>query len=140
MIYEMKLDAVSFDQIVSGRKTVELRLFETIQKQLNIGDKILFEALENRKQRIAVVIQSLHRYATFEDLFMHIPFEKCGIANANTPNEAATKMNRYYTKEKISRFGVIGIEIKLINLERVLIDIGKQKETEFERFFPDGMK
>ena len=140
MIYEMKLDAVSFENIVSGRKTVELRLFDSMQKQFNIGDKIVFEALGNKEKRSAVVIKSLHRYATFEDLFMDIPFEKCGIANTNSPHDAATKMNKYYTEEKIQNYGVLGIEIKLIDLEKVLIDIGKQKETEFERFFPDGMK
>ena len=75
MVYEMKLREEPFEKIVSGRKTVELRLFDEKRRRLDIGDKIVFEKLEDLGLKIAAVVKSLHRYATFEELFMDVPLE-----------------------------------------------------------------
>lgn len=140
MIYEMKLKAEPFEKIQIGRKTVELRLFDEKRRRLDIGDKIIFEKLEDSGQKIAVVVKSLHRYATFEDLFMVIPLEKCGNASTDTPREAAARMSRYYTEDQIQKYGVLGIGIALADLDSVLKELDEQKEAEYERLFPDGMK
>lgn len=140
MIYEMKLKAEPFEKIEIGRKTVELRLFDEKRRRLDIGDKIIFEKLEDSSQRIAVVVRSLHRYATFEELFMDVPLEKCGNASTDTPKEAAARMSQYYPEDKIQKYGVLGIGIELINLDKVLKELDEQKEAEYERLFPDGMK
>ena len=140
MIYEMKLKAEPFEKIQTGRKTVELRLFDEKRRRLDIGDKIIFEKIEDSGQRIAVVVRSLHRYATFEELFMDIPLEKCGNASTDTFKEAAARMSQYYPEDKIKKYGVLGIGIELINLDKVLKELDEQKEAEYERLFPDGMK
>ena len=140
MIYEMKLRAEPFEKIGIGRKTVELRLFDEKRRRLDIGDKIIFEKLEDSEKRIAVVVKSLHRYAAFEDLFIDIPLEKCGNASTDTLKEAVARMSRYYSEEKIQKYGVLGIGIELIDLDTVLKELDEQKEAEYERLFPDGMK
>lgn len=140
MIYEMKLKAEPFEKIEIGRKTVELRLFDEKRRRLDIGDKIIFEKLEDSEKRIAVVVKSLHRYATFEDLFMDIPLEKCGNASTDTSKEATARMSQYYTEDQIQKYGVLGIGVALIDLDAVLKELDEQKEAEYERLFPDGMK
>lgn len=140
MIYEMKLKAEPFEKIEIGRKTVELRLFDEKRRRLDIGDKIIFEKFEDSGQRIAVVVKSLHRYATFEELFMDVPLEKCGNASTDAPKEAATRMSRYYTEDQIRKYGVLGIGIALIDLDLAMKELDEQKEAEYERLFPDRMK
>ena len=49
-------------------------------------------------------------------------------------------MSQYYPKDKIQKYGVLGIGIELINLDKVLKELDEQKEAEYERLFPDGMK
>lgn len=49
-------------------------------------------------------------------------------------------MRNCYTGAQIQKYGVIGIEIAIMDTEMVLKQLEGQKETEFERLFPDGMK
>lgn len=140
MVYEMKLAAGPFDKIVSRMKTVELRLFDKKRRQLDIGDKIIFKSIENPAQCIAVTVKSLHRYATFEDLFMDISPIKCGSDSYVTPEEAAFEMGRYYTRDQIRRYGVLGIGITITDTSAALEELTEEKEAEFDRLFPDGMK
>ena len=140
MIYEMKLNELHFEKIITGKKTMVYGLFDNWRRLLNIGDRIIFENIGNSEQRIAAVIKSLHRYASFEDMLIAIPVEKWGNASTDSPREAAIKMNQYYTIDQIQKYGVIAIDISLIDLAPVVKDLQIQKETEFERLFPDGMK
>ena len=71
-IHIMKLNPSPFEKIASGRKTVELRLYDDKRRRIDIGDRIIFSNLEDPEQKIAVKVKSLHRYATFEDLFKDI--------------------------------------------------------------------
>ena len=71
---------------------------------------------------------------------MDIPLENCSNDNSNTPKTAAARMRNCYTGAQIQKYGVIGIEIAIMDTEMVLKQLEGQKETEFERLFPDGMK
>lgn len=140
MIYVMELMADPFEKIVSNEKTIELRLFDQKRRRLNVGDKIIFENHEDSKQQIAVLVKSLHRYATFEELFMDFSPVRCGFADTDNPKTAAARMHQYYTEDQIQKYGVLGIGIELDDVEAVLKEMEIQKENEFERIFPDGMK
>lgn len=139
-IHNMKLNPSPFEKIVSGRKTVELRLYDEKRRKINIGDRIIFTNLGDPEQRIAVKVIGLHRYATFEDLFRNISSEKCGNDRTETPEDVATGMKKYYSDEQIRKYGVLGIEIELTDLDYVLELLEEQRENEFERLFPDGIK
>lgn len=140
MIYEMSLNASPYEKIASGSKTVELRLFDAKRRRIDIGDKIVFTNLDEPMKKIAVIVRSLHRYASFKDLFADIPIEKCGNSSTDTPDMAAAGMSKYYTVDQIRKYGVLGIEIILTDTPKVLKQLEEQKEGEFDRLFPDGMK
>lgn len=140
MVYEMRLWRSPFEKISSGRKTLELRLFDEKRRKLDIGDKIVFTNIDDSLKKIAVVVKSLHRYATFEDLFNDCLREKCGIDSSESPLTAASKMRKYYSDDQIQRFGVLGIEIELTDTVLALEQLKEQEENEFDRLFPDGMK
>lgn len=139
-IHVMKLNPSPFEKIASGRKTVELRLYDHKRRKIDIGDRIIFTNLEDPEQKIAVKVTSLHRYATFEDLFNDIPLEKCGNDASETPEGVAAGMKRYYSDDQVKQYGALGIEIELDDLDFVQKRLEEHKEAVFEHWFPDGMK
>lgn len=139
-IHVMKLNQSPFEKMASGRKTVELRVYDDKRRKINIDDRIIFSDIDDPKQKIAVKVTALHRYATFEDLFKEIPLEKCGNDTAETPEDAAAGMKKYYSDNQIKRYGVLGIEIELDDLDFVQKRLEEHKAAVFEHWFPDGMK
>lgn len=102
--------------------------------------RIVFTNVDDPMKKIAVTVRSLHRYASFEDLFANILLEKCGNSSTDTPDMATAGMGKYYTDDQIRKYGVLGIEIVITDTSKVLKQLEKQKEAEFDRLFPDGMK
>lgn len=139
-IHNMKLKPSPFEKIASGRKTVELRLYDEKRRKIDIGDRIIFTNLDDPEQKIAVKVTGLHRYATFEDLFRNIPFKKCGNDSLETPEDMAAGMKKYYSDDQVMRYGVLGIDMELSDIDYVLRRLEEQQENELERLFPDGMK
>lgn len=140
MIFEMNLNASPFEKIASGKKTVELRLFDAKRRRIDIGDRIVFTNVDDPMKKIAVTVRSLHRYASFENLFADIILEKCGNSSTDTPDMATAGMGKYYTDDQIRKYGVLGIEIVITDTSKVLKQLEEQKEAEFDRLFLDGMK
>lgn len=120
MIYEMNLNASPYEKIASGSKTFELRLFDAKRRRIDIGDKIVFTNLDDPMKKIAVTVKSLHRFASFEDLFADIPIEKCGNSSTDTQDMAAAGMSKYYTDDQVRKYGVLGIEIVITDTPKVL--------------------
>lgn len=111
MIIEMKLQDSPFNQIKNGTKTIELRLYDEKRKQIKINDKIIFTNI-NTNEKLTVLVTNLHIYDSFEELYKH--FDKVSLGY-NIDEEANPKdMELYYSNEEQSKYGVIGIEIKLI--------------------------
>ncbi len=109
MVHEMKLREAPFEKIRSGRKTVELRLFDEKRRKLEIGDTIIFAKLPDKEERIEGKVKALLRFAAFKDLFEVISPEKCGYDAGTSINEAALGMRKYYSPEEEKEYGVVGI-------------------------------
>ncbi|MCR5308727.1 MAG: DUF86 domain-containing protein [Bacilli bacterium] len=108
--HRMNLCSGPFDLIEQKSKTIEMRLFDEKRQKIKIGDIIIFVNLDTKKEIITEVMD-LKVYKTFEELYANYPKRSLGyhadeIAN---PND----MLEYYSKEDISNFGVLAIEIKL---------------------------
>lgn len=140
MVYEMKLKDDPFKKVLSGKKSVELRLFDEKRRSLDIGDVIIFTNLSRSEERLAVRITALYRYACFEDLFSEILPERCGYFDGLTIEEASSGMKKYYTEDQIRQYGVLGIKIEMISLDDALRWQAEIREAGFDRLFPDGMK
>ena len=138
MVHQMKLDSIPFKQIVDGKKSIELRLFDAKRRLLNIGDKIIFKCLNN-DERIAVSVKGLYRAASFKELFQVISTESCGFVDC-TLAECIEEIRRFYPKQKEEAYGVLGIKIELISLDEAINEICETAENLYDRYFPDGMK
>ena len=140
MVHVMKLKIAPFQKIKSGKKTVELRLFDNKRRQLDIGDDIIFSNLSNSDEKLACRVKALYRYASFEELFSEISPGKCGNCKGETIEETASHMLEYYSKEQIRIYGVLGIKIELVPLKESMKRLEAIQEATYDWLFPDGMK
>jgi len=110
MRHDMRLQREPFEQIKSGKKTIELRLYDEKRQRIRVGDTVTFTAADASDDSIAVRVEALHRFANFRELFDVLPMEKCGFKTGQN----SEVMEDYYSKEEQSRHGVVGIEIKVL--------------------------
>ena len=109
----MNLHPHPFFMIASGEKTIELRLLDEKRKLISVGDTLIFTNSNDTKSTISCVVEKLHIFANFEELYQYLPLDKCGYLPKELSNASAKDMEIYYSPEKQMRYGVVGIEIKL---------------------------
>lgn len=112
MLHKMKLQQAPFSQIAKGKKTVELRLWDEKRQKIAVGDMILFTCNFDASRSLMCTVVALHRFPSFAELYAALPLEKCGY---DYPRLASPDdMLVYYSLERQKKYGVVGIEIKLI--------------------------
>ena len=111
MHHNMKLKPEPFEKIKSGKKTMELRLYDEKRQLLSVGDIITFTNMETSEQ-LTVNVIGLHRFDSFKDLYEYIDKKLIGYNEEDEvdPNH----MNQYYSEEEQEKYGVLAIEIKLL--------------------------
>lgn len=113
MTHCMNLELSAFLKIANGSKTIELRLNDKKRQKINIGDRIEFRCSEINSVIFAEVIK-LHKFLDFEQLYKALPLEKCGYSKNDLKSAHYTDMEKYYIKEQIKKYGVLGIELQKI--------------------------
>ena len=113
MTHYMNLASLPFEQIVSGAKTIELRLYDEKRQAVSEGDTIIFTNLADNRQ-ITVRVIMMHIFDTFIELYRSLPLNKCGYAEQDSDSASPDDMLTYYSKEKQERYKVVGIEIERI--------------------------
>lgn len=113
MIFNMKLQPQPFEAIKSGRKDIEMRLYDEKRKQIKKEDLIEFTNLETG-EKILCKVTDLHIFSSFKQLYAHFDKKRLGYHENETAK--TSDMEKYYPKSEQAQFGVIGIEIKLIKL------------------------
>ena len=108
MMHKMNLVAEQFEQIASGRKTIEMRLLDEKRQKLMIGDLIEFTNLSDNKLLLAEVVDS------FADLYSNLPLLKCGYTEDTIQEAKPDDMLQYYSQDKQNQYKALGIEIKLV--------------------------
>lgn len=125
MTHCMNLEPSVFFKIANGNKTIELRLNDEKRQKINIGDTIEFRCGEINSVIFAEVIK-LYKFPDFEQLYKVLPLEKCGYSENDLKTAHYTDMERYYTKEQIKKYGVLGIEVdkitSIMNVKSNLFD------------------
>ncbi len=113
IVHHMKLESSPFEMIRSGKKTIELRLLDEKRKKIKVGDQIVFECVQSG-ETLRVEVLQLHPFHSFEELYAALPLDQCGYSSDTIKNASASDMDKFYTKEQILKYGVVGIEIKLV--------------------------
>ncbi len=111
MKHGMRLHSESFNNIKNGIKTIELRLNDEKRRVLNVGDIIEFtNRLDDEK--VCTKIIGLHHCDSFSELYKH--FDKVIMGYREDEVANPEDMEKYYSKEEQEKYGVVGIEVKVI--------------------------
>ena len=108
-IHKMNLQDIPFKLIDDGTKTIEMRLYDEKRRLINKGDIIEFNN-DNTDVIINTEVVDLHIYSSFFELYN--AFDKISLGYREEENANPRDMEQYYSKEKIKKYGVVGIEIK----------------------------
>lgn len=111
MVHNMKLNEGPFEAIKAGTKTIEMRLYDNKRRKIQVGDIIEFKNVVSSEE-IKVEVLALHVVPTFKDLYTM--FDKVSLGYADYEIALHTDMEQYYLITDIEKYGVVGIEIRLI--------------------------
>lgn len=87
-----------------------MRLNDEKRSKIEIGDEIEFTNTKNNEVLICEVI-NIYKYNDFKELYKNHNKISIGYKKDETANP--DDMLMYYSKDKIDRYGVLGIEITL---------------------------
>ncbi len=110
----MNLNPSPMKKIREGRKTIELRLYDEKRRNISVGDTIIFFNTGNVNETLSVTVKNIFVYRSFAELYDDLPLLKCGYTADNIDTASPDDMELYYSKEKQSQYGVVGIEVELI--------------------------
>lgn len=114
MQHEMYLAAAPFESIDSGRKTIELRLWDEKRQRIKVGHELVFHLLDTPEKTLTAKVLALHRCDRFAQLYSELDLLACGYTVDNIASAKPEDMTRYYSAEQEVRYGVVGIELELI--------------------------
>ena len=106
MIYRMKLQNKPFKQIKKEIKKIEIRLNDEKRKIFEINDYIEFTNITTL-EIMFVKITNLYHFESFEKLFNNFDNSILGCGSYE-------EMYKYYSREEEKKYGVLGIEIKVL--------------------------
>lgn len=121
-LHRMKLKASPFSKIQNGTKTIELRLNDEKRRQVQVGDFIEFTMLDDTAQKLTVRVTALHHFNSFVELYAALQKEKLGYAPDETP--VPDHMDVCYPCDKQEKYGVLGIELRLTDLQKFVDAVG----------------
>ena len=105
MIHTMGLNAPSFDKIVDGSKTIELRLYDDKRREIKIGDVIEFSKIDS-KDKVRRKVTALLNFADFEAMIDCLPLSLFGHADKES---VKVGVNKIYPIDKQRAVTVLGI-------------------------------
>ncbi len=111
MRYEMRLNKLPFEQMLEGKKSLEIRLNDAKRKLIDIGDEILFVNRDNPNQTLVKKVIDLRLYNSFVDMANN---ENCVLAGFNkgyTVENVVDCYHTYYSPEEEQKLRVLAIEL-----------------------------
>lgn len=118
----------SFQKIKDKTKTIEMRLCDEKRSVISVGDIIEFTNTKNG-EILKCIVTNLFKYKNFDELYKC--HNKISIGYSKDEIASPADMLAYYSIEKIEKYGVLGIEIRICEIEScILSNIDKLHTTE----------
>ncbi len=109
--HQMKLSTGPYNNIATGKKVIESRLFDEKRQAISIGDQIIFSENDKPENNVTAVVKGLLRYQTFKELFAdHEP----SLFGEESRDFLLTQIKQFYSDEDEKKYGVIGIRLELL--------------------------
>lgn len=110
--HQMKLATEPYNNIASGKKVIESRLFDEKRQQIMIGDQIIFSENDKPENNVTTVVKGLLHYQTFKELFSdHEP----SLFGEESRDFLLNQIKQFYSDEDEQKYGVIGIRLQILD-------------------------
>jgi ASC-1-like (ASCH) protein len=110
--HEMGIYRSYFDLIVSGRKTIEIRVNDSSRRKIKVGSLIRFRC---QGDEVLTRVTAVNRYASFEEMFDHQ--DVASVNPTATRAEQLANIRQIYPPER-EALGVVAIGIELVGPPR----------------------
>ena len=111
MTHYLTLVDWAFTLIKNKEKTIEMRLNDEKRRNIKRFDEIEFTNLMTN-EKIYVWVKQIHPFKSFVELQSH--FDKKVLGYKEDEVALPSDMEVFYTKENIEKYGVLGIEVELL--------------------------
>lgn len=112
MQHQMKLSTEPFNQIASGAKVIESRLYDEKRQQIALGDEIEFSENDYSENKVNTKVIGLLRYQSFKSLFAdHEP----ALFGGESREFLLNQIKQFYSDEDEQKYGVVGIRLALVD-------------------------
>ena len=112
MMHYFNLNPAPFASVKSGKKTVEMRLYDDKRRLIKPGDLITFTNTETAEKIVCAVL-AIKVFENFESLYANYDKQKLGYLEKEIASPE--DMKQYYPLAEMQANGVCAIEIELIN-------------------------
>ena len=113
--FEYKIYDDVYNDMVSGKKTIEIRLLNEKSDSIKIGDEIKFIVLDNEEKYILVEVLNKYIYNDIEDLWKHKEILN-NLINY-TKEDFINAFCNIFGKEKALNSKIVGIEFKVKDIK-----------------------
>lgn len=113
MDHSMSLYEVPFNSVKSGRKGIEVRLYDEKRQLIRVGDTITFYKLPGKEECVIVKVMRLSMFDSFFDLYSCFDKSMFDHPTHYTVEDQVRRERQYYSEEKEKKYGVVGIHIEL---------------------------
>lgn len=83
-----------------------MRLNDENKSKIKVGDILEFSQTQTG-EKIGCLVTNIYHYSSFEELYLHFPKSSLGYLEDEDANP--NDMLQYYSKERIDKYGVLGI-------------------------------
>jgi len=112
MQHQMKLATEPYNNIASGKKVIESRLFDEKRQKISPGDEIVFSENDNPENTVSRVVSGLLRYPTFKELFAD---NEPALFGEDSRDFLLTQIKSFYSDEDEQKYGVVGVLLEMID-------------------------
>ena len=110
-LLKMSLAPKWFALFKSGKKNVEVRLFDEKRQGINVGD-LLEMVNAQTNESVTARVRALYRFGSFIELGQSALVNACGFEGM-TPDEIEALMRGFYSEADEKRYGVLAIETEV---------------------------
>lgn len=101
-----------FDIVKEGVKDVEIRVNDLKRRKLQVGDTLIFLKRPEEKEQIKGVVKKLTYFSNFNEVVEYYEMKRIYLDNISK-DEYLSIMNKFYSDDEVSKYGVVGIEFML---------------------------
>lgn len=112
MKYEYRIYEEVYNDMLSGKKTIEFRLLNEKSNSIKIGDKIKFIVADNEEKYLTAEVIDKLIYTNLDDLWN----DKDILNNSlnYTKEEFIKAFNDIFGEENVSNSKIVGLKIKIL--------------------------